>query len=144
MKNKTFDDLILSIENLAKAKTKQFDLLDDEEEFVVTKQIDDAKRDQLAKKFKTLYIKAREIKSLVSDYAQMNGNLKNMIFEYRNENQRLANENDELQAKFENTSRKVENNQETLLRDLTEAENKWNEAERERAFLVQKLEEMQR
>jgi hypothetical protein len=112
------DEVIKESERLRTLKTKNFDVLDDDEEFVVTGKVDDCKREKLAKQYKALYYKTRELRQLLLETSDNNNilklNLQNLDNEKRQhllDNEKLREEISEIEDRF---SKKEREYQETI------------------------------
>ena len=88
---------ILSISSkLIDKKYKMFNILDNEEELIISNELEDLKREKLLKEFKNLFYKTKEIKSLLDEVSDNNIKLQNEI-KYTNdimENIKNSNETD--------------------------------------------------
>jgi len=96
----------LKYQELKDKKTRFFDILDKEEELVVSGSIEDLKRDVLLKEFKTLYYKSRELKQLLNEFFESN---KGLNIENQALNIELSDKNMKLEAFQLKTQENLEN-----------------------------------
>lgn len=121
------EEAIKESERLRALKTKNFNVLDDDEEFVVTGKVDDCKRDKLAKQYKALYYKSRELRQLLTEISDNNNILKLNLTEIDAEkrqilldNEKLREEISEIEDKFAKKEREYQETQRDLEAKLAE------------------------
>jgi len=140
----TNEDIPKESERLRAQKARKFDILDEDEEFIVTGKVDDCKLDKLTKRYKNLYYKARELKTLLNEFAENNADLKNELDDAERDRKILLEENQKMKEQFEKSTKKLTAREDDLIKQNRELENKLIELENERNYLNQKVEELQK
>jgi hypothetical protein len=95
-------------------RARMFDILDDEEEMLVTNTIEKMKKERLMKEFKNLFYKSREIKEVMSEYAELNLKLQEEMKERDKDMRKLAGQLKEKKVELKRVIKRAEGDKDNL------------------------------
>ena len=135
-------ELLQRGQELKSLKDRNFTFLDEEDEYFVRKKLNDCARDKVILKYRELFYKARETKTLVNDIAENNFRIRAVLEDLKDDHDEALNENQKLRYELDRLSRKMTDKEEEMSFTHRDFQQKLLSIDRENSHLNQRLNEI--
>jgi len=141
--NDKVTELLEKCEELKSLKDRNFDFVDEEEEYFVRKKLNDCTRDKVINKYRELFYKSREMKELLNEIADNGYRMSSVTSKLKDQNDFLFEENTDLRKKLESIQGDISDQERHKEKTIKSLKEKVSSVEKERDFLNSKVAELQ-